>query len=400
MWDGTRFLAGGAYSTNQFAYSLDGFNWTIGSGFSTIFQDDVAGIALNSDRPNRIVFPANRILAGGRATISMAYSSDGLSWTPVPNSLSIFSVAGHSFAWNGTLWVAVGQGTANSIAYSPDGINWTGLGKTIFTGANALGYCVLWVKSLSRWVAFGQTTNTIAYSPDGINWTGLGLSTFSFSARSAAWNGTRFVAVGAGTNSIAYSSDGITWTGVPGSTSIFSIGGMGVAWNGTLFVAGGNGTNSIAYSSDGITWTGLGTSIFSNNVQGIAWNGTLWVAVGVGSNSIAYSYDGINWTGLGTTIFSHGFGVGWVGNRFVAVGQGTNTIAYSSDGITWTGSGTSVFNSLGQTVGWNGGKAGVFMNPNPLVLNANGAGLSNRLDVSADGYYNTGFSNMTMTIRT
>jgi hypothetical protein len=60
MWDGTRFLAGGAYSTNQFAYSLDGFNWTIGSGFSTIFQDDVAGIALNIERPNRIVFPANQ----------------------------------------------------------------------------------------------------------------------------------------------------------------------------------------------------------------------------------------------------------------------------------------------------------------------------------------------------
>jgi hypothetical protein len=123
--------------------------------------------------------------------------------------------------------------------------------------------------------------------------------------------------------------------------------------------------------------------------------------VGQGTNSIAYSSDGINWTGLGTTIFSGaGYGVEWNGTRWVAVGNGINIIAYSSDGITWTGLGTTIFSATGNGVAWNGGKAGVFMNPNPLVLNANGAGLSNRLDVSADGYYNTGFSNMTMTIRT
>ena len=45
---------------------------------------------------------------------------------------SIFSLAGYGVAWNGTMWVAVGQGT-DTIAYSSDGITWTGLGTSTFS---------------------------------------------------------------------------------------------------------------------------------------------------------------------------------------------------------------------------------------------------------------------------
>lgn len=78
------------------------------------------------------------------------------------------------------------------------------------------------------------------------------------------------------------------------------------------------------------------------------------------------------------------------------MGRGINSIAYSSDGITWTGLGTSIFSDYGYGVAWNAGKGGVFMNP--ITLNEYGSGLSNRLDVSTDNYYNQGFTNMTMTI--
>ena len=129
-------------------------------------------------------------------------------------------------AWNGTLWVAVGKGT-NTIAYSSDGIIWTPVvGSTsIFTDS---GRSVSW--SGTRWVAVGKGTNTIAYSSDGIIWTPVvgSISIFSNFGSSVAWNGTRLVAVGAGTNSIAYSSDGITWTGL--GRSIFSTS-YGVAGN-------------------------------------------------------------------------------------------------------------------------------------------------------------------------
>ena len=80
-------------------------------------------------------------------------------------------VLGYGVAWNGTMWVAVGQGT-NTIAYSSDGITWTGLGTSAFS---SVGHGVAW--NGTRWVAVGQGTNTIAYSSDGITWTGLGTST-------------------------------------------------------------------------------------------------------------------------------------------------------------------------------------------------------------------------------
>jgi len=82
-------------------------------------------------------------------------------------------------AWNGKLWVAVGEGTTNTIAYSSDGVVWTG--ATDFSGvaetsvnifSNA-GFGVAW--NGKRWVATGDgTTNTIAYSSDGIKWVGIG----------------------------------------------------------------------------------------------------------------------------------------------------------------------------------------------------------------------------------
>ncbi|MCX5677846.1 MAG: hypothetical protein NTY76_01930, partial [Candidatus Omnitrophica bacterium] len=254
------------------------------------------------------------------------------------------------------IWVAGGQST-NTLAYSSDGITWTGLGKSIFS---YWGNAVAW--NGTCWVAGGYsggTGTTLAYSSDGINWTGLGASLLNNWCNSITWNGTRFVATGNGANTLAYSSDGINWNAVSNSlTNIFSTQGMCSAWNGTRFVAGGAGTNTLAYSSDGITWTGLGTSIFSSyGCRGVAWNGTRFVAVGDGPDTIAYSSNGITWTPASNSIsiFStRGRGIAWNGTRFVAVGEGTNSIAYSSDGITWTGLGISIINSYGQSVAWNG----------------------------------------------
>jgi hypothetical protein len=90
------------------------------------------------------------------------------------------------------LWVAGGQGT-NTLAYSTDGITWSAStnGNSIFTGLVA---GLAWNGSL--WVAGGQGTNTLAYSYDGITWSGStnGNSIISASARGIAWNGSLFVA--------------------------------------------------------------------------------------------------------------------------------------------------------------------------------------------------------------
>ena len=86
----------------------------------------------------------------------------------------LFSTRGRGIAWNGSMWVAVGEGT-NSIAYSYDGVAWNGLGTSIFSTG---GYGVAWNGSM--WVVVGQGGNSYATSPDGINWTGRGTSGLSY----------------------------------------------------------------------------------------------------------------------------------------------------------------------------------------------------------------------------
>jgi hypothetical protein len=404
-WNGSMWLASGFDSgafLGQTAYSTNGINWTVVN--STIIYE-YYGVAYNSLRPNTITFPTNRIVAvgdvSGGGTNTIAYSSDGITWTGLGNS--IFQSIGVGVAWNGLKWVAVGEGI-NTIAYSSDGITWTGIGSLIFT---TRGIGVAWNDSM--WVAVGNGADSIAHSPDGMAWTGITGTSIFTTGQGVAWNGSMWVAVGQGAYSFAYSSDGVAWTGVTNSIFNNTIGGLHVAWNGLLWVAVGDGSgvgnHSIATWNGTGSWIGVtGTSIFTTG-RGVAWNGSMWVAVGAGTNSIAYSFNGTNWIGVtGITIFgSSGIGVAWTGSMWVAVGYGagTNSIATSPDGITWTGvTSSTIFNINygGYGVAWNSGKGSVKIKDisGTLSLNAYGPGLSNKLDVVSSQYYNTGFNNFSV----
>jgi hypothetical protein len=52
----------------------------------------------------------NMWCAVGKDTNTIAYSTDGLTWSPVKNSTSIFSTQGNAIANNGSLFVAAGGG--------------------------------------------------------------------------------------------------------------------------------------------------------------------------------------------------------------------------------------------------------------------------------------------------
>jgi hypothetical protein len=178
--------------------------------------------------------------------------------------------------WNGSIWVAGGQGTINTLAWSYDGITWTGLGKSIFS-SNVRG--IAW--NGPRWVAVGDgTANTIAYSTDGISWTVISTSTsiFSSGGNDVSWDGKRWIAVGNGLNRVATSNDGITWYGVATSTSLFTgSGGFGVSTNynassNQLVVSNTSGTtlsNRLEIVADSYYNQGptkLSLSITSNNL--------------------------------------------------------------------------------------------------------------------------------------
>ena len=415
-WNGTMWVAGGQGTNTTIAYSYNGINWYESTNGNNIFQD-VRSVAFNSKRPNTITFPTNLMVkVGSSIAYSIAYSYNGNLWAGVTGSNSIFST-GNGVAWNGTIWVAVGQGT-NNIAYSYNGINdWVGV-----TGSTSLflngGYGVAWNETM--WVAVGQVAttgnNTIAYSSNGLNWIPVNNSIFTSTTVSSggygvAWNGQMWVAVGGGgvsrggQHTIAYSSNGIIWN--PANNSIFTRYGRGIAWNGIMWVAVGNGGNepgepsegqyTIAYSSDGINWIGITNSYNLLQVgYGVAWNGTMWVAVGTGSNTFVYSYNGTQWYAAANQSTGYWLGISWNGNQWIAVTINSINNAYSSDGINWTLTPNGLIN--GNGIAWNAGLGSVNIPNGSIVLNQYGSGLSSELDVATDSYYNTGFTNCSISI--
>jgi hypothetical protein len=105
-------------------------------------------------------------------------------------------------AWNGTMWIAVGDGpniaqdTRSNMIYSYDGINWTN-NVSFATLARSQVYAIAWNGSV--WVAGGYKVESplnLYYSSDGLNWTRTASTLFNL-VNKIAWNGTMFVAIGA-----------------------------------------------------------------------------------------------------------------------------------------------------------------------------------------------------------
>jgi hypothetical protein len=416
-WNGSSWIAVGSGwfggARNSIAYSPDGINWT-GLGINNLCQQGKA-VAWNGSM--WIVVGDYYDNTSVSNTILYSYKINPTSVTDWTGLNIIFSSYLHGIAWNGLMWIAVGDGTngpngANSMAYSYDGINWTGLGTSIFStrcttikwtgsmwlasgdGSNTIRYSyngINWISAPTNSIFSGigantiemnfrkqhtitfptsltvalcnnDNNNTIVYSYDGLNWNGSGNSLFNTSGNSANFNGILWVATGQGSNhTLGYSYDGINWTGL--GKSIFDSSGYNAIFNGLMWIAVGNGSNNtLAYSYDGINWIGLGKTIFLTQANSIAWNGTMWIAVGSsnGNITIAYSYDGINWTTVSSPPnATSGNNIAWNGNLWIIVASGGNTIMCSYNGINWIGLSNSIFNNVnancgGYGIAWNG----------------------------------------------
>jgi hypothetical protein len=276
----------------------------------------------------------------------------------------VFDISASSVCHNGKIWVATANTSTggNTMAYSYDGKIWIGLGKGIFTNANA----VVWNGTL--FIAGGQgpsvgTGNTLAYSYDGINWTGLGASVCAYNVRNIGWNGRTWVACGQSTSTTgqtASSTSGNAWVTSATSSTIFTTSCNNVSWNGYTWLGVGTGGNTIGYSTDGTTWAAVtsSTSYITANGTALAWNGKVWVAGGNSTNNLAYTTDVLGrtgWVALGSSIFStYVKTVKWTGKQFIALGYAGNSYAYSIDGINWVG-GTTVIdaNNGGSSVEYN-----------------------------------------------
>jgi hypothetical protein len=291
--------------------------------------------------------------------------------------------------WGGRQFVAVGQGAFDEteVFLSPDGVGWerVSLGKpsrplgVSGEGAGAL-YGIAWNGAL--FVAVGERILT---STDGKSWTVTATFTPCVFSRVIA-HGERFVAVGGdrGRGCLATSLDGKKWT--DGTSDIASnnavltsiahtsagfvalgsanLGRFGLVsvllsspdggkpWsrqlgpqdflvditeNGSLFVAvGGIAQRSAIFTSpDGQNWTERATTL-RQPLRAVTWNGAVFVAVGV-EGVIVSSANGMDWTEQQSHSSQDLFSLAWHGSRFVAVGEGV--MLTSPDGVHWKGAG-------------------------------------------------------------
>lgn len=301
------YMIGGFYYNNQpLMRSTDGINWSIqpftdnkfGNGYGIAWNGKVwtavgnfrikdwgininGAILISSDGQtwSDPIFPIVPITPTIQAILSLPAAKLGVIYTSTLNSV----------AWNGQVWVAVGEikieiydpliGTVTY--YIGQIVSCSDINNLIWTmrpisfletidnyTAASIGNAVAWNGQL--WVAvgkFGLTPRYITTSSDGINWSDpIAPANVSVGqANGVAWNGNVWVVVGnwqdIGENqlNVTRSTDGITWSpainAVP--STFYSL--TSITWNGTRFVAGGsdNATSKpvIVVSVDGITWT-------------------------------------------------------------------------------------------------------------------------------------------------
>jgi uncharacterized membrane protein len=284
------------------------------------------------------------------------YSYDGTTWYQSPSA--VFGYGVNTVAWNTVLWVAGGNSgyasenpTPTSLAYSSDGINWRAAdaGNPFFDSC----WGVAW--NGSKWLAIGNGSSSyigstsIVSSTNGISWKSVDAGSPVFTEpRGIAWNGFYWIAVGYSSDnnaSIAKSSDGVIWVYIDGGSPIFTQGEC-VAWNGQTWVAGGISTGySIATSTDGITWTPTASGFYSPGsfVKSVAWNSTMWALVGLDTTTngtVAISEDGNTWSQMDAApphFFStDGYGMIWNAREWIATGSQTSSTYISSTGLVWT----------------------------------------------------------------
>jgi hypothetical protein len=209
---------------------------------------------LLSDATRSVIWDGNAWLAGGYGTNTIAISEDGLSWIDVPNPFDNGGgVTGtYGLAYNGSQYLAMGQGTSGSIMYSPDNNTWN---YGINTASYApIAYSAAWGQN--KWIVCGSApVNGLVTSTDGMNWNFVSNGPVSTTCTTIAFSGSKWMAGGTGTTRIWYSDDGVLWYASNSSNSVFDTCNS-VAWTGSAWVAGGTGaTGSVASSPDGVTWS-------------------------------------------------------------------------------------------------------------------------------------------------
>lgn len=230
-----------------------------------------------------------------------AYSLDGDNWT-LDSSPPVMACV----AWTGNYFVNLASN--NSYRTTTPGGTWSGPTGT-GSGSGLVGRRLLYQGGLLIGaIQTGDTTSPgqppIVYSSDeGASWSTVsGRLLYDMDFGAGLFVSTRFRPAANLDQWIQTSPDGITWT--PISTGINNQFPYCVRYGNGQFVALGNNASGVCTtwtSPDGVTWTaqsptGLpGSGVFSTSEMAF-WNGR-WVWINPLSGTIYSSTDGISWSG-------------------------------------------------------------------------------------------------------
>ena len=290
----------------------------------------------------------NHILVGANFSGKTAFinSNGNYSYINSPSDPA-FTVGANDIAYNGSLWVIVGESSGSNIKWSANPS--TGWNNATVPGGSYAVNCVKW--SGTYWLAGTSVTSpNLLTSADGKVWTDVAAAVTMDSINDLAWNGLGLVAVGSGTINIQYTSPTGTWAL---ATNPFTGQGNAVTTNGRTWVAVGTGTTSIKYSYTLDAWTNISVPQLST-AQAVAWNGDKFVVGGSNGNSsnIMYSYTGVNWTYVSVPVSTIN-AITWDGSRWNLTGTAGSLQRYmtSPDALTWSlispGITTGKINSIG-----------------------------------------------------
>lgn len=284
---------------------------------SASYPFSMLGSAKISSQPDP---STHHVLVGSNLAGKTTYINSNLpsSYRVSPNDPG-FSIQANSIAYNGSLWVIVGETTVGS------NIKYTSNPASTWSNANV---------------------------PIGIG-----------AVNTVKWAGSYWLAGTSGSTDLLISYDGVTWTDAAPNVRMDAI--YDLAWNGLAWAAvGNNGTGNplqatIKFTDLNDVWQ-LASNVFTGQGNAITTNGRTWVSLGtgvsIGDAKMKYSFNASNWTDVTIPHLSTGNAVAWNGDLFLAGGSNGNSsnLMYSYNGITWTyaqsPSGISTVNSIA----WDG----------------------------------------------
>ena len=322
------------HSASQIPSDIESFDGSFRSGSLTSvawskFLSRFVAVGYDSSGNSVIIYSSNGDIwsvaasSGANLTVNPHRNRGGNSLYDVvwSESLSRFVAVGHSgiiYSSDGELWV----NSLQRFRLMPDD---TFEYQHDFVSVNS----VIWVESLSRFVAVGEGNVNVFHSPDGVNW-----STYSCKCsglHDLAWSKSlaRFVA-----HPFYHSADGIVWSRASNSPVVYH---ADLAWSEPLqvFVAAIRRWNPTERSLHGEADQGLSISTDSEgNFQYPANR----------SGFVAYSTDGDTWNLAQLPLVPHPtgnylrqtsyLGITWSDalSRFVVVGTGYHVVYGCSEG--------------------------------------------------------------------